>query len=244
MSFVFFIPSFYGDIRLQALDGKRTQVFFEKITPREKAALEAVRKQAAAKGWADLGTMGASGFELAAPLLKVQKIISKVLKPDRKLLSVVKFSDGKMEELNEATFSDVIEGGGGQALAAKPEAATTVAEPARGCPVPEFAQAEVRARRVLDVFLTPEQQADFRSRQQFLSRGADSGHLYMVTSRHALRGRFVRSLHDLDNDMPICTHDYTVPAAEEVLALHLMVSLPGRETFAREMAEGPGLLLG
>ena len=111
----------------------------------------------------------------------------------------------------------------------------TVAEPARGCPVPEFVKAEIRARKVLDEFLTPDQQADFRSGQRFLSRGADTGHLYMISSRHALNNRFVRSLHDLDEDRPICTHDYTVPAAEEALALHLMVSLPGRETFVRHL---------
>ena len=112
------------------------------------------------------------------------------------------------------------------------EVAATVAQPARGCPLPEFVKAEIRARQVLDVFLTPEQQADFRSQQRFVSIGA-SGRRYMISSRQALCGKFIRSLYDLTNDFPICTHDYTVPAAEEVLALHLMVSLPGQEDYAR-----------
>ena len=69
--------------------------------------------------------------------------------------------------------------------AKKPEAATTVAAPERGCPPPSFEQAEVRASRVLEVFLSPEQLEDFRTRQQFVVEGADTGHRYLLTVRHA-----------------------------------------------------------
>jgi len=36
---------------------------------------------------------------------------------------------------------------------------------------------------------------------------------------------------------PLCVHDWTVPPSEEVLAIHLMLSLPGRERLMRRLPE-------
>lgn len=240
---IFYIPSFYGDIQLERLDDGKTRVVWFKLTPREKGALEVIRRRAIEKSWVPSAKeLLMSPLVLDAKLSAVQKLVAKTLKPDRKLLSAVKFADGRMQEITEANFVDVVDGGAPAAgSAAKPEskpvAAVAVAEPRRGCPVPDFVQAEIKARAVLDVFLDEQQRADFRTRQQFLSRGADTGHVYVITSRHALDSRFQRSLYDLTDAHVVCTHDYTVPAAEEVLALHLMVSLPGWETVARGMPE-------
>lgn len=118
---------------------------------------------------------------------------------------------------------------------AKPAVAATVARPTRGCPAPDFELAEQRATDVMCAFLDPEQLADFKSEQAFLSVGADTGHRYIITSRHArsVLAHTTRSLFDLDEQMPYCVHDWEVPAAEEMLALHAFLSVPGLESYLR-----------
>jgi len=125
--------------------------------------------------------------------------------------------------------------------AAAPAAAVTVAQPVIGCPCPEFERAEVRATRVLSAFLDPQQLADFDKHQAFLTTGADSGHLYLLTSRQAPRERLAkvggRTVYDLTEGRPICVHDWVVPAAEEMLELMLFLQMPGRESYVRALPE-------
>jgi len=42
-----------------------------------------------------------------------------------------------------------------------------------------------------------------------------------------------RSLFDVDEHMAYCVHDWEVPAAEEMLALHAFLSVPGLESYLR-----------
>lgn len=244
---LFYVPSFYGDIRLFSTGPKQCRVIVEKATAKEQAALEAVAKVALKKKWTSVSS--ASLFkteqtELSAPIDKVAAIIAKALKPGRKMLSVVKFVDGKVEELTEASFKDKPEAEKPKAeeKAPKPEpkAATTVASPVIGCPAPAFPSAELKAREVLSAFLTPEQLDDFVRFNRFVTVGAETGHRYMITSRHARtrEAPSFRSLYDLDERRALCVHDWTVPAAEEMLALHLHVSLPGQERYVRSIPEG------
>jgi hypothetical protein len=46
-----------------------------------------------------------------------------------------------------------------------------------------------------------------------------------------------RTLFDLDENQPYCTHDWDVPSGEELLALLLFLSL-GRESYLRSIPEG------
>ena len=129
-----------------------------------------------------------------------------------------------------------------KAIVKKPEAAVTVAAPYLGCPAPDFQQADVRANRVLDTFLNDQQRADWRSRGQIVATGSDTGHRYMITSRERrdMLAKFGgRTLFDLDDKLAVCTHDWDVPAAEEVLALLLFVSLPMRERYVRYELQAP-----
>jgi len=187
-----------------------------------------------AKGWLDpKGTPFSDGETIVkASIETLAPLLAKLLKPTRKLVSVVKFSNGTMEELS------------GEVLPAatdekKPKVATTVATPTKGCPAPDFASAELKAREVLEHFLSPEQMADFRRYNRFISAGGTTGHQYMITSRHARDqlAQFQRTLYDLDEGRPYCVHDWTVPAAEEMLALHLLVQLPGWERELRYLEE-------
>jgi hypothetical protein len=118
--------------------------------------------------------------------------------------------------------------------------AVTVKKPKLGCPIPSFDQVRLRATRVLRAFLDPEQIDDFERHQRFVTRGADTGHLYMLTSRNApdeYKNRGSRCVFDLDTNTPYCVHDYDVPAEEELLALHCLLSLPGYENWARAMPD-------
>jgi hypothetical protein len=40
-------------------------------------------------------------------------------------------------------------------------------------------------------------------------------------------------LYDVDDSRSVCTHDWDIPAAEEMLALHIYLQIPGGERFLR-----------
>jgi hypothetical protein len=203
----------------------------------------------------EFGAESSGSILLQAPIEEVQTVLAKALKPGRSLVTAVKFSDGSVEEkaselgdyrVNAAKLDDEKPKEEPPASeeekkpAKKPEAATTVAAPERGCPPPSFEQAEVRASRVLEVFLSPEQLEDFRTRQQFVVEGADTGHRYLLTVRHAPRALARaggRSLYDLDEEQAYCVHDWEVPAAEELLAMRCFLAMPGREHYLRDIPD-------
>ena len=222
------IPSFYGDVQLKALSKDKTQITVDKATPSETVALKELQTYAEKKGWKprDLATVAVS--ELEAPIGKVAKKLAALLKPDRKILSAMKFADGGVEEIFQA-----------DELPKEAKVATSVAAPTRGCPAPDFAQADIKATRVLEHFLNQEQLEDFRKYNRFMSIGAETGHRYVISSRNAKSqlAQFERSLYDLDEQQPLCVHEWTVPAAEEMLTLHLCVSLPGWEGYVRHLPE-------
>jgi len=194
-----------------------------------------------------------SRHELDAPIAEVAKALARLMKPTRHTISVVKTLNGKIEEINGWTVVAPNDIGpphrtpapaNPDALVEKtpkpgeePVAAATVAKPTQGCPAPDFVRAEIKARAVLDVFLTDEQREDFRKYNRFVSMGAYTGHRYMITSRHARDelAQFQRSLYDLDERRPYCVHDWVVPAAEEMLALHLMLQVPAHEPYLRHL---------
>ncbi len=183
---------------------------------------------------------------LQAPIDKVAKFLSSRLKPSRSQISVVKLANGSLQEYkvepnprNPAPLPTVEDYWEDICLPALAVAATTVAVPVRGCPMPEFAKAEIRATKVLETFLNPRQLDDFRRTNQFVTIGQDTGHRYLLTSRLKLSGlpECSRSLTDLDLKQAICVHDWDVPAAEELLGLHLFLSLPGWESWMLQLPE-------
>lgn len=243
------VPSFYGDIRLERISESSTRILVTKATVGEKEALSKLHAKAQKKGWKSSQSVGMTPFTegetlLERPIDEVAPLLAKLLKPTRKLVTAVKFADGKIEELcaplpatdahpyrEVATKPDEIKAVEEKQPDKKPEAATTVAAPVKGCPAPDFVSAELKARQVLEVFLSPEQVEDFRRHNRFITVGGTTGHRYMITSRHNRKAleKFERSLYDLDEETAYCTHDWSVPAAEEMLALHLLVQLPGWE---------------
>lgn len=219
-----YLPSLYGDIRLTA-QANQTEVDWENLSPSEREAMTALGKKF------DVDTDGSVGkIVIPKPVDKVEAFLAKSMKRGRKLLSAVVFKGGRIEEIHrlpngEATTLAKVED--------PPKAAVTVAQPVMGCPVPEFERAQVRATRVLREFLTPRQIEDFERTQQFLVVGADSGHRYILTSRQAppevLEKVGGRSVYDCTRGYAVCVHDWTVPAAEEMLELSLFIQMPGYE---------------
>jgi len=309
-----YIPTAHGDIELTSLGVGKTRLRAFHLTPTEEAAMRVLREHALGKKlpWAtaqaflplDTSTYrdGDEGVtvELAAGLHEVSAVLSRPLKPARKLLHAVRFTDGAIEEVwgtpeeraqaqaesqaAEAapddgalrTIEEVVSTAhASQAyrevpptetvptvptvtvaaakkpepepkkpeqkkLAKKPKEGVTVAAPTIGCPTPEFARAEVRATRVLEAFLDPEQLEDYRAEGRFMVLGADTGHRYLLAHReqpHLLAQMGGRQVFDLDAGFPICVHDWTVPAAEELLTLKLMLTLPGNERYVRSLTE-------
>ena len=117
--------------------------------------------------------------------------------------------------------------------------AVTVAAPRIGCPTPLWPEADMRANRVLEAFLTPDQLVDYRRHGAFVAVGADTGRRYVITNRErpGMAQHFeFRSIYDVDGDRPLCVHDWDVPPPEEMLALKLCVELPGREYHIRRLA--------
>jgi hypothetical protein len=248
---VWLIPSFHGDIRLEKEGPKKTLLRAYQLTASEEKAMAQLRSRAVspkrlAKPWAkesDFLPLTNSAYRssdgvtihLEAPVEDVHKLITKVLKPERSLLTAVKFSNGMIEEVRSFPSPD-----GPKAIIAEkpneepqPVVATTVATPVKGCPMPDFQEADVRASRVLETFLNDDQIADYRKTGSFITIGADSGHRYLVCNRE--RPNFMRAhlggrqLYDMEKKHPICIHDWAVPPAEEMLALHLHLTLPGWE---------------
>ncbi len=268
MDFTWFLPSMYGDIKLARVSQSTTTLTLNGLSPTEKQAVSALFTRATKPGalrqaWAgaasvagiDLDSMREQSITLDAPITKVQEFLQKQLKPHRKQISAVRFTSGRVEQLSEATLQ-VIDAPAEEAAPTetaappeakdKPKAAVTVSQPVLGCPAPDFDDVEIRATRVLKTFLSPEQVEDFRSRQQFVAVGADTGHRYLLTSRHSKHGLAMhsshRSLYDMDERVALCVHDWEVPAAEELLGLLVHVSLPGLETYVRGIKDRDGIL--
>jgi hypothetical protein len=207
-------------------------------------------------------------IELAGSMTAVGDFLRKQLRPERKTVTAIRIGQGKIEEMVDQAYeigaddpepkpdatvaadaSDADDGPANDdqaeeqkeaAGAEKPTKAATVKKPVRGCPAPSFASIKLRATRVLRAFLTPQQVDDFNRYQRFVTRGADTGHQYMLTSRNApdeLRNFGARCVFDLNENRSYCVHDWDVPAEEEILALHILLSLPGYERWARAMPD-------
>jgi hypothetical protein len=187
--------------------------------------------------------------ELEAKIGDVEKVLSKALRPERQLIKAVRYTDGKVREIQTCRTSAEPDERDKKAPElppappasekpktelAKPETATTVARPVNGCPMPDFPQADIRASRVLETFLSPEQISDYRETGTFVDVGADTGRRYLVCNREQpeiMKKRLIgRQLFDLELQVAVCVHDWAVPPPEEMLALHLCLTLPGRES--------------
>ncbi len=275
-----YLTTIRGDIKLVSKGDKRTVLTAKELSPTERLAVDELRRTATGifRNWASrqdferaMSSHEAGDelcIELGAPVEHVQAVLSRMLKPGRRLLSVAIVGE-RLEEVwrsdpevvppkPETPYRDMPPDAKPAPADTKPDAepkpepppkadappkpppaeakkATTVAQPTRGCPAPDFVEGPAeRANRVLEVFLSVDQIKDYKRYGAFISKGFDSGRRYALTSRDAraeLRQRGGRTLHDIDINRSYCVHDWDVPPAEELLALHAFLSVPGGETY-------------
>jgi hypothetical protein len=247
---VWLIPSYHGDIKLEKEGPNKTLLRAYELTASEQIAMEKLRDKATSKRLVGKPWAKASAFlpltnaayrttdgvtiHLDAKIEDVQRIIVKAMKPERKLLMAVRFTDGKVEELHSVKNEGSVEILIPEKEKVAPVVATTVARPVNGCPMPAFPEADIRASRVLESFLTEDQIHDYRSTGSFVTVGADTERRYIIGNRE--RPQFLqkylggRQLWDMENKRAICVHDWSVPPPEEMLAIHLCLSLLGHET--------------
>jgi len=260
--FEWYLPSWYGDIRLRVIDEAHTRVQITTLTKGELAALHALKDRSLQKGlirkawateraWASMpdeafvvGSGQTYEVTLKAPIVAIERFLTRQLRGKTNTVSVmitdqgnlyeIKMPDPDEEETNVLPFRRQ----GGEEVE-EPDAATTVRKPAVGCPAPNFQHAIFRATDVLRKFLTPEQIQDYERHQRFVTVGARTGHRYMLTSRHvcSTRGNHFRTVYDLDEGRALCIHDWGIPAPEELLTMHVMLSLPSGENHVRALPE-------
>ena len=212
-----------------------------------------------------VGELTEHSITLTAPMDPVVGVLNRALNPERTVVHVVRIGQGKIEEVKDSRYEvreepekeeseDPYRAEAPEpdetALAVKPEdkpavveKSTTVKQPVRGCPPPDFAQIKRRATRVLRAFLTPRQVDDFEKHQQFMVKGADTGHRYLITSRNAptqLATCGGRMVYDMNEKRAYCVHDWTIPAEEELLGVAMLLQLPGRESFVRALPDELG----
>lgn len=245
---IWYIPSFYGDIKLTRLGPNSTEISWSYMTATEKKALANVLETATKKNWIttdkvpsffDHDSKGGpyrgnasednGSMVFQENLSKIQRLLTIELKPGRKVISAVKFKDGSMEEMTQTVLKPEV--------VKKAKAGVSVVAPNLGCPEPRMREADLRANRVLETFLDDSQIDDFRRYNQFVSIGAETGNRYLITSRHnqaALAKTGGRQLYDFDSRIPFCIHhDALIPAAEEMLSLHVMLQIPRYESYLR-----------
>lgn len=248
-----FIPSNFGDLTLRSAEGSSlTEVHASELTNTERRGLHELLVAHGLRG--DVENTIDEHLSLGKPFLidaalgAVRKELTALLRPGRRIVDVVKMSDGALEEWKEdAQGNRIVEPkprkkrqtGGGQ-LTEKtqpeptPEVGASVALPTRGCPMPIFEASEAKANAVLRTFLSPGQRTMYECAGQVVTRGHESGHPYVVTVRTSPRlPQFGRQLRDLQTGEDFCVHDWDVPPSEEVLALVLLLQVPGFERWLR-----------
>src|SRR5271155_5242571 len=189
--FRWYLPSCHGDICLEKTGAMETQIRVFELTDMEEKALDILRKRAvkvpfSGKPWADeeeflpassatYRTKFGLVITLRAPIEEVEKIIRRDEEPPK---------DEKNEEVEGENIPDYAKDKANKERKEKEaKAAATVKKPQVGCPMPEFPEADIRASRVLEVFLNDAQIADYRKYGAFMTIGRDTGHRYIVANR-------------------------------------------------------------
>jgi hypothetical protein len=241
-----FLPSWNGDFRLEA-DGEWCKLVLADPTAHELQLVGEFLRKAEKKHWitaAPPKDQPHDGKKLevsvAASLGKASKLLISVARPIDRTLTAVRFSDGKME---------VVEGASAKALdkaeeligkaqetekPGEPAAAASVKRPTPSCP--SCMQGAVKpASEVLLSFLTDDEHSDWSRKRAIVVEGGLTGHRYLLAHRNSdVAGRIGRICFDLDDQVVIHFHDWSVPPEEEVLAAKVI--LAHREHWLRNEA--------
>jgi len=214
-----YIPTYWGDIRMERQGDTGTELTVEKLTADETLVVERILKK----------------YKIPKPdftkpktifipqnMDKVHKFVTKTLKRGMPTITAMKIAGGQVTEIRDLEEAEV----------AGAEAVATTPVPQRGCPMPIFdatQEKSIRATRVLSLFLNPTQKRDFARQHAFAVVGADSGSKYMLAHRHSHLASEHGLVYNLDTKRTTCVEPTFLPPEEEILSLLFALSCQGRE---------------
>lgn len=248
-----YIPSHTGDFRLEKHpdnDG-HCLLTVEDPTPGEIAKLGSFLATGRQRRWVDkalgISPTGRTELVVQAPLTKAGPVLAGDTMPGRGVLTVVKSNQGTLMCVADETQGTELAAALNEPKAKEPEtprlepppkpaAATTMRRPTTCCPHPLPVEGPLkRASRVLREFSTPSQWRSWVENGFLYCIGGLTGHRYRICHRNhplaAAQGKIAR---DIDNGVTIHCWDWSVPPAEEVLAVKLI--LETREPWLRNQA--------
>jgi hypothetical protein len=223
-----YIPSSSGDIRVEDRGAMCELITFDP-TEHEWLRLEKFAAVARERKWLDptvgFQRTGEQRIPLLATLAEVVPHLIEEVVPSAARLSVVGLAGGGIFAIPESDGSAAFDAKRNSFATpiAKAIAGVTVKRPTPCCPRP-IAGPDIRASEVLQAFSTPRQWRDWNARGYLIAHGRYTGHAYRIAHRHTnLAASQGRVTWDMDNEVAIHCYDWTVPPAEEVLAIKLIM---------------------
>ncbi len=116
---IWYFPTNFGDIRLEAAGAKKTKLIYFKLTPIEVQAMRKLREVSTGvrRRWAtddawkniqprDFGTGEAEErlITLDGSIKAIGAFLKKQLRPDRETVTVIRIGDGKIEEMHDQSY--------------------------------------------------------------------------------------------------------------------------------------------
>jgi len=234
-----FIPTWCGDYRFEAIDDDSCKLIVVDPTLAEIEVLGAFLGKARKKKWADPATevkgAGESELVINASIVKAGKLLLGRKRPRKGLLTAIKSKAGEIETVTgvEEEAEKALE---------KPEAekSVSVRRPTLCCPVP-ITGPEKRASKVLETFSTERQWDTWQEHGFLLAYGNLSGHRYRIAHRHSKTAKEQGKIAwDLDSGCVVHCYDWAVPPQEEVLSVKLV--LEHREQWIRNHSGMLGIM--
>jgi len=232
-----YIPSWNGDLRLEAVPGEpdKTRLTITEPTAAEKELLVKMGPEFLERGWIEKWkkrwrkndeVILNAGIEKVGPLAKT------IMRPGDAVLTAISFKDGQIgvHDGSRAELEQVA----AEAKKEEAEAAASVKRPTPCCP--ECIPGAVGpASEALLAFLNPEEHEMWAKSRSIEFDGGLSGHRYRLSHRNTREAvRQTRICRDLDLDIVLHFHDWSVPPEEEILAAMLVLKF--REPWLRNEA--------
>lgn len=233
-----YIPSSSGDFRLElpsddkADPSKTCLLTVEDPTPAKMLKLGNFLAKCRQRHWIDkaigVGASGRTEISIRAPMAKAGPLLAGETMPTRGVLTAVRSQDGTLLAVADETEPEKIE-----KAAADPKAdvVATTKRPTSCCPNPIEGPLK-RSSKVLREFCTPAQWTSWVRDGYLLCHGHLTGHLYRICHRHhpiaIEEGKITR---DLTNNLILHCYDWSIPPAEEVLGIKMI--LENREPWLR-----------
>lgn len=235
-----FVPSWCGDFRLEAVDEGCCKLIAQNLTPGEIDQLAKFIKKARSKGWVDqLSGLDPKSGELLirASVNEAGHTLIAKRGPRRGIITVIKSSGGKVRAIKGEDPEAVDQAAqDAKAETGKEAQAVTTRRPTLCCPKC-VSGPDLRASEALAAFCTPKQWLSWIKNGYLETRGGTTGCAYRLYHRHhpeARRRGFLGV--DLESDGPVHAYDWSLPPAEEVLSIKH--ALEHAESWVRNPAGG------